>query len=155
MKNKKAWMIIIIAILIILVDQVTKFVVQKNFGGQFIGNNIIGIEVTTNDGMAFGFNSGNAKNIGITIFALVIIINFLIKQFERIDNKTAVVIAFILGGGIGNLIDRFIRGTVLDFIKIYKFPNFNIADTFIVIGWILLVIFLIIYTRSGEKESAK
>ena len=86
---------------------------------------------------------------------MAIIINFVVKQFEQIDTKTAVSISFILGGGFGNLIDRFIRGSVLDFIKIHKFPNFNFADMCVIIGWLLLIIFLVIYTRSGEKESAE
>lgn len=154
MKNKKFLLIIGIVICIIIFDQVTKYFVEKNFRDNSVGNSIIGIEVSDNTGLAFGFNEGNAKNIGLTIFTLIIIINFIRRQFERIDYKTAVALSFVLGGGIGNLVDRFFRGSVLDFIRIYKFPNFNVADTFIVIGWILVVIFLVIYTRSEDETSA-
>lgn len=151
MKKKKIFLIIIIVLLIIIVDQITKYNVQNKYFEQDIKKGFFSIEVTQNTGLAFGFNDGNVKNIGLSIFALIIILNFVIKQFERIDYKTAVSIAFILGGGLGNLIDRFFRGSVLDFIKIYKIPNFNVADFFVVVGWILLVIFLIIYTRNEEK----
>ena len=154
MKNKKILLIIGIVLLIIILDQVTKYFVEKNFKNNYVGNSIIGIEVSENTGLAFGFNDGNTKNIGLTIFALLIIINFIRKQIDRLDYKTTVAISFVLGGGIGNLIDRFVRGSVLDFIKVFKFPNFNIADSFIVIGWILVVIFLVIYTRSEDKTSA-
>ena len=151
MKNKKLLLIICIVFAIIAIDQITKVIIEKNFADQYVGNNFIGIEVTNNTGLAFGFNEGNIKNIGLTIFALVVIFNFTVKQFERLDKKTIVAVSFVLGGGFSNLIDRFFRGSVLDFIKIFKFPNFNIADSFIVIGWMLIVVFLVIYTRNEEK----
>lgn len=154
MKKKKVFIIVIIVVLIIILDQTSKFIVEKNFSDKDVGNNIIRIEVSTNTGLAFGFNDGNFKNILLTIFVLGIIINFIVKQIEQLDIKTTFVLGFVLGGGISNLIDRFIRGSVLDFIKIYKFPNFNVADSFIVIGWILIIIFLVIYTRSGDKTGA-
>ena len=154
MKKKKILILIIISVLIILLDQTSKYIVEKHFAGQYVGNDIVGIEVTNNTGLAFGFNDGNVKNILLTIFVLGIIINFVVKQFERIDTKTIIAISLVLGGGFGNLIDRFIRGSVLDFIKVYEFPNFNIADSFVVVGWILIIIFLIIYTRREEETGA-
>ena len=58
-----------------------------------------------------------------------------------------VAISMALGGGLSNIIDRIFRGGVLDFIKIPIIPNFNIADMSICIGWVLIVVFLIIYTK--------
>jgi signal peptidase II len=67
------------------------------------------------------------------------------------DTKTLVAISLVLGGGISNIIDRIFRGGVLDFIKILFIPNFNIADVCICTGWVLIVIFLIIYTRKEDE----
>lgn len=150
MKNKTVKLIIIIATILIIIDQVSKIVVS-NLGQETIGNDYFKIEITTNTGLSFGFNDGsNVKNIFIMIFVLFIIIRFIKNQIELIDKKTAVVISMILAGGISNLIDRIFRGAVLDFIKIYKFPIFNLADTFIVVGAILMVIFLVQFTRKIE-----
>lgn len=146
MKNKTVKMIVIIVAIIILVDQASKLLVS-NLLTETIGNDFFKLEIANNTGMAFGFNDGNIKNIFISIFVLVIVISFIKNQLERIDKKTAIVIAMALGGAISNLIDRIFRGSVLDFIKIYKIPNFNLADMFIVIGWILIIIFLIDFSR--------
>ena len=151
MKNKIIKIIVIISILLIIVDQTSKVLIDK-FINEPIGNEYFKIEIVNNTGMAFGFNEGNGKNIFLTICVLVIIINFIRTQIERIDVKTSIALSFVLAGGISNLIDRIIRGSIFDFIKIYKFPIFNFADMCIVIGWILLIVFLAIYSKKIEVK---
>ena len=109
----------------------------------------MGLEIVHNTGMAFGFNDGNIKNIFLTIFVLLIVLNFVKNQIERIDNKTTIALSLVIAGGISNLIDRIFRGFVIDFIKIYKIPNFNFADICIVLGWGFLIVFLIDYTKKN------
>lgn len=150
MKNKTVRLIVILVTIFIIVDQASKLLVSNLIDGQ-IGNDIFAFQIANNTGMAFGFNDGsNVKNIFIMAFVLIIVIRFVKNQIELIDTKTAVALSMVLAGGFGNLIDRIFRGAVLDFIKIYKFPIFNFADVFVVIGAILLVIFLIIFTRKIE-----
>jgi len=146
LKNKVLKIIILLVIIFIIVDQVSKILVST-FITEPIGNEFIKIQVVKNTGMAFGFNEGNGKNIFLSICVLALVFNFIRTQIDRIDNKTSVALGVVLAGGISNLIDRIFRGGILDFISIYKFPVFNIADILIVIGWILLVIFLIMYSR--------
>lgn len=150
LKNKTVKLIIILVTIFVILDQTSKILVS-NLVSEPIGNDYFKIEVTNNTGLAIGFNDGsNVKNLFIMVFVLFIIIRFIKNQIEQIDKKTAVSISMILAGGIGNLLDRIFRGAVLDFIRIYKFPVFNLADTFIVIGAILMVIFLICFTRKIE-----
>jgi signal peptidase II len=112
-----------------------------------IGNDYFKIEVVSNTGIAFGFNnSSNITNILLSLIVIALIIRFIKVQNERIDNKTMVVLSLMISGGISNVIDRFIRGGVIDFIKIMHFPIFNIADIFIVVGWVLLVVFILLYS---------
>ena len=150
-ENKILKLILGITILLILLDQMSKIVIQYYY------NEPIGIMLIENTGMAFGFNSGNTKNIVLTLLILFIIVNFIRNQKDRIDKKTAIAISLILAGGVSNLIDRIARGGILDFIKIKHFAIFNIADCYIVIGWILLVIFLIKYNQEmvGKKDCEK
>lgn len=146
MKNKTIRLIIIIATIIVVIDQLSKFLLT-NYLNTSIGNIIFKLEMVENTGMAFGFNEGNTKNIFLMIIVLGMMISFIKKQIERIDKKTSIALAMAMGGGISNLIDRIFRGYVLDFIRIYKFPVFNIADACVIIGWILLIIFLIDFSK--------
>ena len=83
--------------------------------------------------------------------------NFIRTQKEMIDTKTAIALGFILAGGIGNLIDRIVHGGVIDFIQLKNFAVFNLADCYVVIGWILIVIFLVKFNQGivGGKRCEK
>lgn len=144
-KNKIIKLILIITICLIIIDQISKIVIQYKYENP-VGD-IIGIELVKNPGVAFGLNSGNTKNIILTSIILMIVVNFIRTQKNKIDNKTAIAISMILAGGISNLLDRIIKGGVVDFIKVKYFAIFNIADCYIVVGWILLVIFLIKFNK--------
>ena len=146
LKNKIVRSLIIIITILIVIDQLSKFLIIF-LVPEGIGNDYLKIETVKNTGMAFGFNEGNVRNIFLTIFVLAIVINFIKNQLERLDKKTIITLSLVLAGGISNLIDRFFRGGVLDFIKIYKFPTFNIADLYVIIGWVLLIIFLIDFSK--------
>ena len=150
MNTKKVLKIVItVCIIIIAIDQLSKFLITQ-FIPSTVGNEYFGIEITENTGMAFGFNSGNTKNIFLSLIVIFIIISFIRNQREQLEPKVLVAISMALGGGISNIIDRIFRGGVLDFIKILFIPNFNIADLCICIGWILIVVFLIIYTKKED-----
>ena len=144
--KKKIRVMIILLISIVIIDQISKILII-NFLKEPIGNDYLKFEIVNNTGMAFGFNSGNTKNIFLTIFVLAIVLTFVKNQIERIDMKTTIVIGMVLGGAVSNLVDRIFRKGIIDFIKIYKIPTFNVADIAIVIGWILIIIFLIDYSR--------
>lgn len=62
-------------------------------------------------------------------------------------------LSFIIGGGIGNLIDRFSKGYVVDYleVKLFKFAVFNLADSFVVVGSILLFIFMIFFDKKNDE----
>ncbi|MBR3614139.1 MAG: signal peptidase II [Clostridia bacterium] len=150
MKNKTVRLIVILVTILIVLDQTSKILISNILQFPF-GNDYFKIEISNNTGLALGFNDGsNVKNIFIMIFVLVIVIRFVKNQIELIDTKTAVALSMILAGGMGNLLDRIFRGAVLDFIKIGNFPIFNIADILVFVGAILLIIFLVIFTKKIE-----
>ena len=137
MKNKTIKLLVIVVTILIIIDQTSKILVNNVLNGESIGNDNLGIIITSNTGMAFGFNDGNGKNIFLSICILAVIFSFIKNQLERIDTKTAVALSFAISGGISNLIDRIFRGGVFDFIRVFTI-TFNLADVLIVLGLSLI-----------------
>ncbi len=117
---------------------------------------VLQITYVENTGAAFSVGQGNVvQYIIISSIVLGIIIRFLILQFEKIDCVTKIMLCLVLAGGISNLIDRIFRRFVLDYIDIGQllfFPIFNIADAYIVVGWVILVALTIRYTLKEVKS---
>ena len=139
--------IIILSIIFLIVDQITKILVVNSLvPGENIEiiKNIFGIIYTNNTGAAFSILLG--KRIFLIVVAVLIIgvLLYYIKR-NKIEKKIDIIaLSFVIGGSIGNLIDRIVRGYVIDFISIklgnYNFPIFNVADILIVIGVFLLLL---------------
>lgn len=141
--------IIYLSIILLIVDQISKLLVVKlidiNSSIEII-KNFFYLTYTHNTGAAFSILTGQRIFlILVAVIILVILFNYLRKN--KVEGKIeALAFSLIIGGSLGNLIDRIIRGYVIDFIDVkifgYNFPVFNLADTFIVIGVFLLIIIL-------------
>lgn len=151
-KNKKTIILIIVGIIIIILDQITKFlIIEKNI---IIIPNFLSLTYTENTGVAFNIGSNNLFFIIlVNIIILGIIIKFIKEIKEDINFKILISLVLILVGGIGNLIDRIFRGYVIDFIDVnlFNFPNFNVADISIAIGVFLLIIILLNQVLKDEQ----
>lgn len=108
-----------------------------------------------NNGVSFGmFNS--LENAQIILSAVNIIITFilLVWLFRNNSKYLMVAISFIIGGALGNLIDRIINGAVADFLDFhvvgYHWPAFNLADSFVFIG-VVLLLFENFFIKKDEK----
>lgn len=133
------------AFLIILLDQLTKFLVkqalQLNQSIPII-RNILHFTYTTNTGSAFGLFKG--LNLIFVLFSIIVIfaIFYFIKKIKNLTLLLQFAIGSLLGGTIGNLIDRLFYGYVIDFIDFRIWHVFNAADSFITISVIFLIILL-------------
>ena len=139
--------IFLLAIIGIFLDQVTKLLITGLLSLNEVINVIDGffsITYVRNTGAAWGMFSNNTLFISIiSILFLFILIKY-IKELPKIDFLYVVAFGLIIGGIIGNLIDRLLRGYVVDFFRFiildYDYPVFNVADMLIVIGSIVLII---------------
>lgn len=140
-------MIIILSIIFIIIDQVSKIIVVNNLTNNKsieVIKSFFYLTYTNNKGAAFSILTG--RRILLILVALVVIgvLIYYVRK-NKIEGKVnKIALSLVIGGSIGNLIDRILRGAVVDFIDVkifgYNFPIFNLADTFIVIGVFLLII---------------
>jgi signal peptidase II len=150
----------------LLLDQTTKILVAENLGYADRIEMIEGFFYLThvrNPGAAFGlFNDGPAAIrltffISISLVAITIVLSFF-RKLAPGDRLSALALGCILGGAVGNLIDRVWRGEVVDFLHFrlwggYSWPDFNFADSFIVVGVGLLVLELL--ASEGESRATE
>lgn len=150
--------VLLISIMVVIFDQITKLSIRYLFEPG-ISHNIIGdfvrLTYIENPGMAFGIQVGGQMffTIFATIASIVIFIYIVRARNEKFLSRFA--LSLILGGAIGNLIDRFLFGAVTDFIDIgvasTRWPIFNVADSAVSIGMIILVS-MVLFEKSQKKE---
>ena len=141
-------------IIVLIADQLTKWfiVAQMTVGESFtVIPNVLAITSHRNNGAAWGILSGHMPFFYIiTVVILIALIYFYIKEAQG-HLLMQFSISLLIAGALGNFIDRVLNGEVVDFIdtKIfgYDFPIFNIADSSLTIGVILLIIVLVFSTQ--------
>lgn len=141
-------MMMILIIVFLIIDIISKLVVSNLMS---VNDSIIVIKdffyitYVRNTGAAWSIFSG--KTLGLVIISLIII-SFIVYYVGKNKPKSKIEVlgySMILGGAIGNLLDRIVYGYVIDFFDFYIFgysyPIFNLADSFIFIGVVLLIIY--------------
>ena len=138
---------ILIIFSIVVIDQITKrLALNLKDNTIIIIKNKLKLVYVENRGAAWGiFQEKRLFLSAITLIVLLVMIYILIKNINLLSRPSIISLSFIIGGAIGNFIDRLFRGYVIDFISYeffngYQFPVFNIADIFVVLGCFLLII---------------
>jgi len=150
------------AALVIALDQLIKYLVVRHLAGRppvrLIGD-FLQFRYATNSGGAFSLLTG--APVFFALMAIVVIGGILYAGRRARGLPIAVALGLLLGGAVGNLLDRLLRGDhplrgeVVDFVKVGPWPVFNLADSCIVIGGILLALLLGRPERSAEPEGGR
>ena len=147
----------LIALLVVAADQLSKLWIRSNLaiGGALWEVGFFRLTHLRNTGAAFGLFQG--QSLPLTIVALVGVVALLLyalffyRHFPFLDNMSGKsTLGLILGGTVGNLIDRMRFGYVTDFIDFGVWPAFNIADSAIVVGIIMFAYFLLRLARAEK-----
>jgi signal peptidase II len=141
-------------VFIILLDQISKFIVDRamplNHSIPVI-ENLFNLTYIRNTGAAFGFLAGShpAFRLPFLVLFSLVAIGFVVLMLRRLpasERGLTIALTFILGGAIGNLIDRLLHGEVIDFLDFYwsryHWPAFNFADSFITTGVMITLYYL-------------
>jgi signal peptidase II len=164
--RKLPWLLLI-SVVVIVADRITKILVTRHipFGdGVLVIPHFLRITHWLNEGAAFSLfadsASPNAVRWGLIAFSAIAAIAVLIALI-RLGSRitfTTVALALVLGGAIGNLHDRIAYGSVVDFIEVhifgYHWPDFNVADSSIVVGACLLLLDSLRPAKTSESAEA-
>jgi signal peptidase II len=152
---------LIIAAFVIVLDQISKLWVRSHLG-LYEASPVIGCLSLThvrNTGSAFGLFANQA--FLLTIVAIVVLVAILLfyRYFSRSNILGISALGLVFGGAVGNLIDRLRFGYVTDFVDVrlwrdFHWPAFNVADSAITVGSIMLVIFIFLAFRKGDGSSS-
>jgi len=121
---------------VLALDQATKALARAYLGSVSIIGDFFTLTYITNTGAGFSLFQG--QNL-LLATAGIVIIGFLLYFFKRFQKNEQIFVAIIIGGALGNLIDRLILGHVVDFIAFSFWPTFNIADCAVSIGALSLI----------------
>ena len=150
---------LLFSLIALVIDQISKIIIVGNFNlyeSIKIINNF-NITYVNNYGAAWGIFDNSTLILAFIGIIASIFIYFVFVKDNKLSKLQDIFYGLLIGGILGNVIDRIIRGYVIDFIDIkifrYDFPIFNLADTFIVISIIYIIISL--FRNEGKYASVK
>jgi signal peptidase II len=138
-----------IAVVVLALDQGAKIAVERELTrGESVS--VLGpldFTLTYNDGIAFGIASGAGPLVILFALVALVALGWFVASAPP-GWPTAVAAGLILGGALGNLVDRLTRGDVVDFVSLPAWPAFNLADVSITVGVVALAVIVI---RAGDQ----
>lgn len=154
MRKVSPWLLFVIALLL-AADQLTKILVRHflETGQSLHVLFFLRLDHIQNRGIAFGM-LGDYGGLIVFISTMIVLILIVAALIASDDGTLFWPLALLVAGSAGNLIDRFTRGSVTDFIHFPYWPAFNLADIFIVVGVLLLIRELLRRPRKKEVPSS-
>lgn len=147
-------MIAVLIILVLALDQITKFIIRANFSiGQTLPviPDILHITYVQNRGAAFSlFRNMPIMTVLLPICMVIGCLVVGVYLYRKSQRVPALLLALVAAGGIGNLVDRLCLGYVTDMIDFRVFPVFNVADIAVTLGCVLLLIWILKSDREVE-----
>ena len=149
---KKIRYLVILGVL--LTDHLVKLLVRSTmYCGQTIPviGGIFSITYLQNRGAAFSLFTGRGKMIMVITFIALCIAVWYMEKHKNSHWTLLLSLELILAGGVGNLIDRAVRGYVTDMFDMHFFPVFNVADIAICVGCGFLILYMFVFDKPDEK----
>jgi len=147
----------LLIVLMVGIDQLVKYVIRQNFEigeSKDVISGIFQIRYIQNTGAAFSILEGK----GIFLIVITVVAMLLLVLYMEVNKNDGtffiITITMMIGGALGNIIDRMFMGYVTDMFDFQIWPVFNVADIFIVVGCILFSIY-VLSSGNGKTEAKK
>lgn len=149
------WPAVLLVVVLLSLDQLTKYLVSHNMalGESIPASGFFRLTYVHNTGSAFGLLPGQNTLLTIVSFLGVALLLWMYRTHGAQAKFLRVSLALMLAGAMGNLIDRLTYGKVIDFVDIGPWPIFNVADSSIVTGGIVLA--WIMFTTNDSKAKSE
>lgn len=145
-------------VVLVAADQFSKYLIIKNFTEGIkieLIDNFFNLTYVKNFGAGFSILQNQRIFLIVVSILAIILVTYLLIKSKNNEAFNRVCYLLIIGGSIGNLIDRLTYGYVVDFLDFYilgyDFPVFNVADSFLTIGCILLILSIILENKRGKN----
>jgi signal peptidase II len=149
---------LLLAALVVAVDQLSKWAVARQLGPTSVDHrfeivhDVLGFQYVENSGAAFGMLRGQTVVLTVVAAFVVAVLIFSYRRAQRATWQLTIGLGLLLGGAIGNLVDRIRLGYVVDFIAVSVWPKFNVADSAITIGVLLIAWHALAHNPSSESK---
>ncbi|HXQ22136.1 MAG TPA: signal peptidase II [Candidatus Acidoferrales bacterium] len=164
---KKYLFVLSVAAVVVLLDQATKWYIRHTvslYESIAVIDSLFHITYVRNSGGAFGLLAGSSQALRLPFFLLVsliavVVLLFFVRRVEPGHRWLLFALGAILGGALGNLVDRMASGAVTDFLDFhwhgYHWPAFNVADSCITTGMVILLLYsLLVHDEAAERPRA-
>ncbi len=143
-----------IAVLTVIVDQIVKWACLGLTGSVTLIPHVLALTYAENTGMAFSLFSGRAWALGV-VSALCILVGWLVLRRYRLGRLSRAAAMLMLGGAVGNMLDRFFRSYVVDMFEVLfmEFAIFNVADAALTVGTVLMAVSLLLRPTEWQEKS--
>ena len=142
-----------IAVLTVIMDQLVKWACLSLTGSVTLIPKVLALTYAENTGMAFSLFSGRAWALGV-VSAVCILVGWLVLRRYRLGTLSRVAAMLMLGGAVGNMLDRFFRGYVVDMFEVLfmEFAIFNVADAALTVGTALMALSLLLCPNEWQEK---
>lgn len=142
--------------LLVLLDQIVKYLTVRHLTGGSLPlmEGVLHLTYVENRGAAFGILSDH-RWVYMTVSGVATVaLSYILYRFALHDKLFCISLLMIIGGGLGNMVDRIFRGFVVDMIdvRLIHFAVFNVADSFICVGAALMAVYLIFFDKTILRE---
>lgn len=159
--TRHLWIPLLLAAVVLLLDQLTKALIHGWIGPDagkhrvdLLGN-LVAFVYVENPGAAFGILRGQTAFLILAASAIVALLLLTLRGSNRFSPLMYIGLGLLLGGAFGNLIDRIRLGYVTDFIAVGFWPKFNVADSAITVGLILMAWAYLLHERGGNSNAGR